>query len=116
MGTGSLLKTANHRRGLLTLFPTTPAHEGNIFRGNQINLNPILNALRTRLSMVKMFSIDWGRDSQGSEPFVDVAQQPASFHKPPHVTRAEESGCGIPGYFLYGWPAPGTVLELPVTF
>lgn len=23
----------------------------------------------------------------------------------PHVTRAEESGCGVPGYFLYGWPA-----------
>lgn len=83
MGTGSLLKTASHRRGLLTLFPTTRAHQGNIFRGNQINLNPILNALRTRLRVVKLFSIDWDRDSQGSEPFMDVAQQPASFHIPP---------------------------------
>lgn len=82
MGTGSLLKTASHRRGLLTVFPATRAHQGNIFGGNQINLNPILNALRTRLSVVKMFSIDWDRDSQGSEPFVDVAQQPASFHIP----------------------------------
>lgn len=116
MGTGSLLKTASHRRGLLTVFPATRAHQGNIFGGNQINLNPILNALRTRLSVVKMFSIDGDRDSQGSEPFVDVAQQPASFHISPHVTRAEASGRGIPGYFLYIWPARGTVLELLVTF
>lgn len=110
MGTGSLLKTASHRRGLLTVFPATRAHQGNIFGGNQINLNPILNALRTRLSVVKMFSIDWDRDSQGSEPFVDVAQQPASFHIPPMSLELKQ----VVVVFL--GTSRGTVLELLVTF
>lgn len=77
--------TASHRRGLLTQFPTIWVHQGNIFRGNQINLNPIFNALRTGLSMIKMFSIRWGRDSQGSVPSTDSLlpfTPPPPTHKP----------------------------------
>lgn len=74
--------TATRRPGLLTHFPTVWVHQGNIFRGNQINLNPIFRALRTGLSLIKMFPIHWDRDSQDSVPSMDMAQQPSSLTLP----------------------------------
>lgn len=111
--------TESHRRGLLTQFPTMWVHQGNIFRGNQINLNPIFNALRTGLSMIKMFSIHWDGDSQSSVPSRDSLLPftlPNTHTNHPHPLPTTPLQLQYPECWPLRWPALGAVLELLVMF
>lgn len=67
--------------------------------------------------MIKMFSIHWDRDSQGSVPSTDSLLPFTPLHPPPSPTASQSLpySYNIQRAGRCSWPAPGTALELPVT-